>query len=796
MNPLKSQEMFFDSEISAANMQKSFVSSVIETQESDKDKCVFCPKLKSFKETFSMLNKALYLKYSSSQNYYYTKDINDFVENEKKPHVIHFKFQVNYENEDETLTRYYNSSEFDYKLNYLTEYYKYHKEVPRLFMIPLCHIMNNFHDRKRRIEYFKIKKMLNEQNKGVVTTNNQQTNERETSEEKKSSNFSEESEKNSQSKLEKKNSKILDFLNFSSKELKEQSQLKNKKNSKEMESITLEELNFFLSKIEDVQIEDNELNEILKDSNNINNNNNYKNENNTDNNVIKEANFKRKEKKINEENNKNLNLPSLNLNFKTTDIIITENKSQKMDSNKNSLFSQSEQIKNNKSSLIPSKTDGPKNELETPEPNNLANALKKIDGNNKYNEFSNNNVTKKSVSQFFTFRDLSKNIQIFNKLIENQKTQMKIEKTNQNVQKNTKSHRVFNSIDFNYNPNFKTSAKMTPKNVDEKMKTISLSNFQNFLSYNKEKLNDFIQSKLNSQKNSLKQMLPNEKKMKNSSLNSIKKSDDQISSKAANNNHRRIMSSEGKNHWSSVKTLTKEKNFIKQNIFQTTSNAKKSHINFDFFNEKNINSPKPLWTTMSENSPNKYIKHFKPISPSVSIPISLRQETNLKKPQPVGFRKLNLDEKIYMKKNRVKPKSFQLHLKTSENENNSDMYNEYKVKEQGNSKNTSINSKASGNLTAKSKTYVNNFRKMAKGNSSDNLKKKKDHESSTQQMKINIISNFFNFNNGASANVQDKETNPIFMKLKNEFSNLKNIPNYKFLDISNNKKYFYLSFIY
>lgn len=63
-------------------------------------------------------------------------------------------------------------------------------------------------------------------------------------------------------------------------------------------------------------------------------------------------------------------------------------------------------------------------------------------------------------------------------------------------------------------------------------------------------------------------------------------------------------------------------------------------------------------------------------------------------------------------------------------------------------------------------------------------------------MKINIISNFFNFNNGASANVQDKETNPIFMKLKNEFSNLKNIPNYKFLDISNNKKYFYLSFIY
>lgn len=781
MNPLKSQEMFFDSEISAANMQKSFVSSVIETQESDKDKCVFCPKLKNFKETFSMLNKALYLKYSSSQNYYYTKDINDLVENEKKPHVIQFKFLVNYENEDETLTRYYNSSEFDYKLNYLTEYYKYHKEVPRLFMIPLCHIMNNFHDKKRRIEYFKIKKMLNEQNKGVVT-NNQQTNERETSEERKTSNFSEESEKNSQSKSEKKNSKLLDFLNFSSKELKEQSQLKNKKNSKEMESITLEELNFFLSKIEDVQLEDNGNDDILIDSsikkNNINDND-CKNQNNI---YKKEEIFKKKKENFNEEeNNKNLILPPLSLNFSPNDIIINENKSQKMDSNKNSLFSKSDLIK----------TEGPKNKLEAPPPNNLANALKKIDGNNKYNETPSNNLNKKSVSQFFTFRDLSKNIQIFNKLIENQKSQMKNEKTNNKLHKDTKSHRVFNSIDFNYNPNFKTSVKMTPKNVSEKMKTISLSNFQNFLSYNKEKLNEFIQNKLNSHKNNIKTMMPNEKKMKNSSLNSIKKSDDPINSKISNNNHRRILSSEGKYHWNSVKNLNKEKKFIKNNIFQTTTNAKKTHINFDFFNEKNLNSPKPLWTTMSENSPNKYIKHFKPISPSVSIPISLRQENNLKKPQPVGFRKLNLDEKIYMKKNRVKPKSFQLHLKTSENENNSDMYNEYKMKDQGNSKNTSINSKGSGNLTSKSKTCTNNFRKMAKGNSSDNLKKKNNNENTTQQMKINIISNFFNFNNGAGATAQDKETNPIFMKLKNEFSNLKNIPNYKFLDISKNYTFIY-----
>jgi hypothetical protein len=103
------------------------------------------------------------------------------------------------------------------------------------------------------------------------------------------------------------------------------------------------------------------------------------------------------------------------------------------------------------------------------------------------------------------------------------------------------------------------------------------------------------------------------------------------------------------------------------------------------------------------------------------------------------------------------------------------------MKEQANSKNTSINSKASGNLTANSrkehtlKAEINNFKKMQRGNSSTSLqtRKRENSDSKSQQMKINIISNFFN-----------KDNNPIVMKLKNEFSNLKSIPNYKFLDIS------------
>jgi len=43
----------------------------------------------------------------------------------------------------------------------LTEYYKYHKDIPRLFMPSIGSIMNRYHDKRRRIEYGRIKKELN-----------------------------------------------------------------------------------------------------------------------------------------------------------------------------------------------------------------------------------------------------------------------------------------------------------------------------------------------------------------------------------------------------------------------------------------------------------------------------------------------------------------------------------------------------------------------------------------------------------------------------------------------------------
>ena len=156
-----------------------------------------------------MLNKALFLKYSSSQNYYYTKDVQELVDGTRKPHVVTFKDQILLEENEEYLTRIYKVSEHKGKIQYLTEYYKYHKEVPRLFMTPASSTINHFHDKKRRIEYYKIKKMLAEQKKGVIVTGNQE--ERGLN----SSDSSMENSKHSKGIIEKPISRILELLETS-----------------------------------------------------------------------------------------------------------------------------------------------------------------------------------------------------------------------------------------------------------------------------------------------------------------------------------------------------------------------------------------------------------------------------------------------------------------------------------------------------------------------------------------------------------------------------------------------------
>ena len=120
-----------------------------------------------------MINKALYSKYSSSQNYYYTKDINDILSQNRTISVINYKDYVTFDEDEEYLKRYYKKNEWKTKIHMLTEYYKFHKDISRLFMMPSTNVLNKYHDKKRRLEYMRVTKILKEEqdNKNGIVKN-------------------------------------------------------------------------------------------------------------------------------------------------------------------------------------------------------------------------------------------------------------------------------------------------------------------------------------------------------------------------------------------------------------------------------------------------------------------------------------------------------------------------------------------------------------------------------------------------------------------------------------------------
>jgi len=78
----------------------------------------------------------------------------------RTPAVIKYKDLLVLDEEDEFLKRYYKLHEYDYKIGLLVEYYKYHKDIARLFMIPGTDTLNRFHDKKRKLNYVKITSKL------------------------------------------------------------------------------------------------------------------------------------------------------------------------------------------------------------------------------------------------------------------------------------------------------------------------------------------------------------------------------------------------------------------------------------------------------------------------------------------------------------------------------------------------------------------------------------------------------------------------------------------------------------
>lgn len=47
----------------------------------------------------------------------------------------------------------------------MAEYYKFHRDITRIFMLPITITLNKYHDKKRKIEYVRITKLIKEENR-------------------------------------------------------------------------------------------------------------------------------------------------------------------------------------------------------------------------------------------------------------------------------------------------------------------------------------------------------------------------------------------------------------------------------------------------------------------------------------------------------------------------------------------------------------------------------------------------------------------------------------------------------
>ncbi|CAD8049588.1 unnamed protein product [Paramecium sonneborni] len=114
----------------------------------------------------NIINHTLYHKYSASQNYYFTKEINDILGKNRTPATIQFYDDTQFNELGERMKRFYYINEQFAKIKLLTEFYKFHNDLPRFTVHKnLIQILNLYYDKKRKLEYYKIQRQIEYENR-------------------------------------------------------------------------------------------------------------------------------------------------------------------------------------------------------------------------------------------------------------------------------------------------------------------------------------------------------------------------------------------------------------------------------------------------------------------------------------------------------------------------------------------------------------------------------------------------------------------------------------------------------
>ncbi|CAD8206217.1 unnamed protein product [Paramecium octaurelia] len=109
--------------------------------------CMFCDHKGSLP---GLLNMALYSRYQT-----------DFCQLQlRSPTTIQFQDQACFEELEEYLKFYYTFPHLKDNQKQLIEYYRYHRDIPRIFIKNITPQLETYHEKQREIRYKKIKKQL------------------------------------------------------------------------------------------------------------------------------------------------------------------------------------------------------------------------------------------------------------------------------------------------------------------------------------------------------------------------------------------------------------------------------------------------------------------------------------------------------------------------------------------------------------------------------------------------------------------------------------------------------------
>jgi hypothetical protein len=121
----------------------------------------------------SRMNEYLKSKYATSTFFYYTRDIDAIVYQKRVSSTIKFHQVMDSDSKLEVLKRFYKRHETSKKIVQLAEYFKFHYEIPRIFLEGFIGIIDTFHDRRRNQIYQRVKMQIGKENIVGDETNSQ-----------------------------------------------------------------------------------------------------------------------------------------------------------------------------------------------------------------------------------------------------------------------------------------------------------------------------------------------------------------------------------------------------------------------------------------------------------------------------------------------------------------------------------------------------------------------------------------------------------------------------------------------